>query len=92
MHQVDISTEAILAIESAAKWYEDQRVGLGSEFLDDFEEAVMRIQKWHHLYPFFKFPLRKCLGNRFPFAFLYEFDEGNEHIYITGVWHQKQKY
>jgi len=56
MHQVDISTEAILAIESAAKWYEDQRVGLGSEFLDDFEEAVMRIQKWHHLYPFFNSP------------------------------------
>jgi len=90
--KVKISTEAILALESAAIWYEKQKTGLGNAFLDDFEDALLRIQNHPKLYPFFKVPLRKCLGRRFPFTFLYEFDEEKNQIFITGAWHQKQNH
>ena len=88
--KVRISTEAFLGVESAATWYEKQKTGLGDAFLNDFEETLLRIQDHPKLYPFFKAPLRKCLGRRFPFIFLYELDEEKSLIVITGVWHQKQ--
>jgi plasmid stabilization system protein ParE len=30
-------------VEAAAEWYEQQRVGLGDSFLDDFDRTVERI-------------------------------------------------
>ena len=92
MVKIDISTEASIALEESTFWYENQAPGLGMEFLSDFEQSLIRIQSRPKLFPFFRPPLRKCIGRRFPYVVLYVFDESLNHIFITGFWHQKQDY
>ena len=40
---VRISAEADAELVAAARWYENQRLGLGSEFLDAVDDAVSRV-------------------------------------------------
>jgi plasmid stabilization system protein ParE len=40
---IRISEEADAEMAEAARWYEEHRAGLGSEFLDAVDEAVVRI-------------------------------------------------
>lgn len=92
MVKVDVSTDASIALEESAFWYENQSSGLAIEFLMDVEQSLVRNQSRPKLFPFFKPPLRKCIGRRFPYIFLYVFDENLDHVFITGFWHQKQDY
>ena len=92
MVKVDVSTEASIALEESAFWYENQAPSLGMDFLSDVEQSLSRIQSRPEIFPVFRPPLRKCIGRRFPYIILYVFDENLSHVFITGFWHQKQNY
>jgi hypothetical protein len=92
MVKVDVSTDASIALEESAVWHENQSSGLALDFLLDVEQSLTRIQLRPKLFPFFRPPLRKCIGRRFPYILLYVFDENLNQVFITGFWHQKQDY
>lgn len=46
-----VSPEAEADIESAFRWYEDQRVGLGTEFLRVVEAGLSSIERNPEQYP-----------------------------------------
>ncbi len=46
--RVRIEPEAAAELAEAALWYENQRVGLGSEFLDSVDLALSRLDRWPH--------------------------------------------
>jgi hypothetical protein len=64
-------------------YYEEQRSGLGFEFADEVEEALVRIehypQAWSPLSP----RVRRCLVLRFPYGVIYEVR--NEHLVIVAI-------
>jgi toxin ParE1/3/4 len=43
---VQVDREAAAELEAAAVWYEERRVGLGSEFLEGVGVAVDRVSRW----------------------------------------------
>jgi plasmid stabilization system protein ParE len=43
---VKVDPEAAAELEAAASWYEERRLGLGSEFLDAVDSALDRVSRW----------------------------------------------
>ncbi len=72
----------------AIKWYEDQRVGLGFEFLDCIEFAIKRIIALPKSYekPFKSY--HRCVVRRFPFSIFYTIE--GETITVYAVFDNRQ--
>lgn len=43
---IRVETEAARELEEAVLWYDEQRAGLGLEFLESVERALDRIARW----------------------------------------------
>jgi plasmid stabilization system protein ParE len=61
-------------VEAAFTWYEEQRPGLGSEFLLAVEAGLAAIQRDAELYPTVYKRARRCLLRRFPYALFFVID------------------
>jgi hypothetical protein len=59
---------AVEDIEAAAQWYEEQRVGLGQEFLDSVAERVANIRANPEAYAIIMENVRRALLRRFPYG------------------------
>lgn len=64
-------------VADAAHWYEDQREGLGFEFLDEYEWQLKQIQDDPTRFPLLESipvdrPIHRCRLRRFPYMIVYE--------------------
>ena len=71
-----IEPEASAELDGAAVWYENQRPGLGAEFLEAVDVALDRIARWPHAAPRVPgvsadVPARKAPVTRFPYHVAY---------------------
>lgn len=83
--QLRIRPEAERDLEDAAAWYEDQRSGLGREFLDEMLQCMQRVVEEPELYPLLYRNTRRALPRRFPFGVFYRVEE--EFIMVVAVMH-----
>ena len=58
-------------IDEAARWYEDQRAGLGREFLDSIDRVICDITANPARFGFAKADIREGAVHRFPYAIYY---------------------
>jgi hypothetical protein len=65
---VRLREEADDDLAVAASWYEQQRTGLGHEFLDEALSAFQLIAEQPLLYPIMHRNTRRALMPRFPFG------------------------
>lgn len=73
-------------IAEARDWLEDQREGLGGEFLDEVHEAFARIRESPELYaPEYK-PVRRAPTRRFSYIVYYR-TLGEEEVEVIAVQH-----
>jgi plasmid stabilization system protein ParE len=72
----------------AARWYEQQRVGLGDEFMDAVKQAQERIRAYPQAYPHVRVRIRRIVVAGFPYGVFY-FDEPDR-VVITGCFHLRQ--
>ena len=64
-------------------WYEDQREGLGDEFLESLEEGYTKISKNPYFYQV-KFENKRTLKiKRFPYLIIYEIEENSVIVYAV---------
>lgn len=75
--RLQIWREAEEELAEAALWYEEQREGLGSEFLDEYERRMQELLKNPARFPLLETlpidrPIRRCLLARFPYAIVFE--------------------
>ncbi len=72
----------------AISWYEEQRTGLGLEFMDCVEFAVKRIlafpESYEKPYKFF----HRCVIRRFPFSIFYTIKD--EIVIIHAIFDNRQ--
>lgn len=79
-------------VESAAAWYEGNRVGLGGAFIDEVAE-VWRELALNPLLAARKHPrknLRWRYPERFPYRIIYEVDEASRTVLVLAVVHAAQ--
>lgn len=69
-------------------WYEEQRVGLGYEFLDDLHDLLQRITRTPRLYPVAARRTYRAQMDRFPYGILFVMEGGG--ILVTGILHVRR--
>jgi hypothetical protein len=75
---VDLHREALVGLRRAAIWYEEQRSGLGDEFVDRIRATLERVGDHPSEYPIWPgtegspTPIRRALVERFPYAIAVE--------------------
>lgn len=89
MKSLIISQEVELEIEISAKYFKLQYDGLEILFLDEIENAFLKIQENPERYPIIEQRIRKFIIQRFPFNIFYEINKDG--ILILAVAHQKRK-
>jgi plasmid stabilization system protein ParE len=75
-------------IDVAMSWYENQRKGLGFEFLDSIEESVNRIIENPESYPLKHKRYHCALTRRFPFTLFYTIEKMR--IVVHAVFDNRQ--
>ncbi len=80
---------AQLELDEAFAWYEEQVVGLGYEFLDEFDQTVRLIVSFPEMAEIIEVEARRRLLNRFPYGVIYGID-GNT-VVIIAITHLKRK-
>ena len=86
MTSVVIDPQAILDIEEAARWYENQLNGLGVDSVLEADFAINRVQKNPMLYAQSYRSVRRVLLRRFPYAMYFVVND--KEIRIVAVLHQ----
>ena len=92
MKPVRFLRPAELEMLDAARYYELQASGLGSDFLDKIDSAVEDIGMHPERYPIVRFNVRRRLVHRFPYALLYRVDPEEIVIQATMNLHRRPGY
>ncbi len=79
------SPSALADMEEARDWLDEQREGLGNEFLGDLEERIAIVARSPELFGVVRGGYRLATLSRFRYAVVYEYD--GEVIRIVGVIH-----
>ncbi len=88
IHQLIIRPEAETEIKEAYEWYEEQRCGLGDDFLLNIDAALCSIQREPEMYaPLYK-NLRRILIRRFPYSVFYIIE--SRKVIVMAVIHAKR--
>jgi len=66
---------ADLDVEAAFEWYENERSGLGFEFLDELRAAYNRIAEGPLKYQLLRSGIRRALLKRFPYAVYFAIED-----------------
>jgi toxin ParE1/3/4 len=88
-YEIIIQSEAILEMQEAFEWYEDQESGLGLEFIEEIESGYLKISKHPLHYTSVNEQFRRLRINRFPYLIVYEI-EGDK-IIVNSVRHISRK-
>lgn len=90
MKPVIIHSEAIEELDEAVAYYEDQKAGLGLDFLLEVEQALDKIQQNPNLGAVYKvIGIRRYVIQRFPFLVFYA--ELEECIWVVAIAHGKRR-
>lgn len=84
-----LTPRATSELERAAFWYEEQRKGLGSEFMNAVEAVFASIQRTPMLYPKIHGEARRALIKRFPFGIVFELFDRT--IVVLSIFHLKRR-
>ncbi len=84
-----LQAEAIIDIQDAYEWYEEQKSGLGDEFLGELEIGQNKICNHPQYYYSVNEHFRRLKINRFPYLIVYEIE--GDTIIVNAVRHTKKK-
>ena len=87
--KIRYSEEAASEIEATAHWYEENRPGLGSEFIMSLEAVLASIRRTPQLYAkTHRSDVRRALIKRFPYGLFFREKEG--WIEVVSVFHLRR--
>jgi plasmid stabilization system protein ParE len=85
---VRFRAEAATDVFSARSWYEEQRVGLGNEFVTSLEHIVDLVSRHPNAFPEIASGYRRTLLPRFPYALYYRV--GPQFIEVIACLHTRR--
>ena len=71
--------------DAAADWYDQQRVGLGSEFIEEVNRVFDQLRDSPERYPLVHEDLREGPVRRFPYVIYYKVEPGQ--VVVVAVAH-----
>jgi toxin ParE1/3/4 len=76
-------------LEEVRDYYESQSLGLGQDFVDEFERQVLKIAAMPERWMIVRRDLRRSLMKRFPYVIFFRIIE-DDGIRVTVVKHEKR--
>ena len=73
--RVSIRPAAESDLRQARDWYEEQRAGLGEEFLLSIADAMIRLEESPERVPAYYRDFRRLLTERFPYKIFYRIEK-----------------
>ena len=89
MKPVRILRPAELEMLDAARYYELQATGLGTDFIDKIDAAIQDISENPERWPIIKDNIRRRLIRRFPYALLYRVDP--DEVIVQATMHLRRR-
>lgn len=83
--EVRFAPEAADDVTAGFRWYEEQRPGLGSQFLDCVLACLERVRRSPELHARVQGEFRRAFVRRFPYAVFYELIDQTVTVY--GIVH-----
>ncbi|MBN1628299.1 MAG: type II toxin-antitoxin system RelE/ParE family toxin [Thermoleophilia bacterium] len=80
---------ACYELNEAADFYDLERRGLGNEFLDAVESALLTVADNPEAFPVVLGETRKRVVGRFPYSIMYWFDDTAVHV--SAIAHHRQR-
>ena len=85
MRAVKFRKQARREFDEAGDWYEQERPGLGLEFMSEIQLLIQRIANTPEQFPTLYHDVRKAVARRFPYCIY--FRERKQHIVVLAVFH-----
>lgn len=76
-------------LESAATWYERQRTGLGSRFLDTVDQLFERVRTAPRQFPLVSGTVRRALVHTFPYAVYFRVTD--DAVVVLAILHLRRR-
>ena len=83
-----VRPEAESDMEEVQAWYDQQRTGLGADFLLCVEETLDRIVRNPEMYGILHRDIRRAFVRRFPYGVFYRIVE--DQVIVVGVFHGRR--
>ncbi len=87
--KIIFSADAQSEFEHASAWYEEQRKGLGAQFILYVEAKLEMIRKSPEIFPLVHSNYRKATLKRFPYLIFFEM--AGEDIHLLAIFHTSRK-
>ena len=92
--RLELHPEARAELRSAALWYDEQRPGLGDEFISEISASLDRVSDAPESYPAWpgtraEGPLIRKATQRFPYVIAFERHE--HHVLVLAIAHAKRR-
>lgn len=88
MHPIVFRRQARRELDETGDWYEKERAGLGSEFLDEIECSLRYISSNPEQFPILFRGARKAVVRRFPYCIYFRIKD--QHIVVLAVFHSSR--
>ena len=88
MALLKVEPEAEDDMREAFRWYENQRYGLGWEFLECIEDVFDRLRDMPEIHPPTYRNVRQALVRRFPYVVHYVIE--SDRVSVIGVFHGRR--
>lgn len=88
MHLLLIKPRAIAMMQDAYQWYEEQKQGLGEEFLTELDSYFTKLQSHPEYFGKIKKNFRQAALKRFPYVIVYEIIKTE--VVVFAVFHTKR--
>lgn len=86
--QVLFSPQAQAEFEDAARYYDEQRQGLGDELRQEMRNFLSRLRQTPLSFPVEGGDIRRLILARFPYKLLYSVE--SDYIYVIAVAHRRR--
>jgi plasmid stabilization system protein ParE len=87
--RVGFHPDARRDLREGADYYDLERPGLGTEFLDEVEQEMRRVIEYPEASPVVLGRMRKCAISRFPYTIVYSTRDGG--VYVAAIAHNSRR-
>ena len=88
--EVLVRRKAQIDLDEVFVWYEEQKAGLGFEFLKEFENTVSKVRFNAQHASFIEADARSTSLKRIPYDVVYTIDEAKSQVRIIAIIHQNR--
>ena len=88
--EIVLRREAQIDLDETFVWYEEQKAGLGFDFLHEFQNVINKVHHNAYHASFIHADARSATLKRFPYEVIYRLDEATRQVRIIAVIHQRR--